>query len=344
MPLAVALLVLAWAGGGTGVEERDDPGWTLAVHVGLMLAGFAGFTVAAAMAALYLWEERRLKRRDTRVFRLPPLEALDRLAGRVALAGGAADGRDRRRADEPRPRRLRRRDGRRALHLGALRRRPRAPPRSRATRPQGRDPPAARLRARRRRAPSHPFRLVKLALVGVSHHQAPVELRERVAVDLEGARAVAGELGRRPRGRRALDVQPHRALPRVRRTTPTSERASEALLELAGDAAGALAPVPTGSPTSPPRCTSSASPPVSTRSCPARARSSARCATRTRRARPGPLLDRLFRQALHAGRRARVETAIGESPASVPAAAAALAQQVFGASTAARSSSSGQAR
>jgi len=32
---------------------------------------------------------------------------------------------------------------------------------------------------------------------------------------------------------------------------------------------------------------------------------------------------------LHAGRRARVETAIGESPASVPAAAAALAQQVF---------------
>ena len=45
---------------------------------------------------------------------------------------------------------------------------------------------------------------------------------------------------------------------------------------------------------------------------------------------PGPLLDRLFRQALHAGRRARVETAIGESPASVPAAAAALAQQVFG--------------
>jgi glutamyl-tRNA reductase len=33
--------------------------------------------------------------------------------------------------------------------------------------------------------------------------------------------------------------------------------------------------------------------------------------------------------ALHAGRRARLETAIGESPASVPAAAAALAQQVF---------------
>jgi glutamyl-tRNA reductase len=44
----------------------------------------------------------------------------------------------------------------------------------------------------------------------------------------------------------------------------------------------------------------------------------------------GPLLGRLFRQALHAGRRARVQTAIGEAPASVSSAAAALAQQVFG--------------
>ncbi len=44
----------------------------------------------------------------------------------------------------------------------------------------------------------------------------------------------------------------------------------------------------------------------------------------------GPVLDRLFRQALHAGKKVRAETAIAESPASVSAAAAALAQQVFG--------------
>jgi glutamyl-tRNA reductase len=44
----------------------------------------------------------------------------------------------------------------------------------------------------------------------------------------------------------------------------------------------------------------------------------------------GTILDRLFRQALHAGRKARVETAIGESPASISSAAAALADQVFG--------------
>jgi glutamyl-tRNA reductase len=45
---------------------------------------------------------------------------------------------------------------------------------------------------------------------------------------------------------------------------------------------------------------------------------------------PGPLLDRVFRQALHAGRKVRAQTAIGESPASVSSAAAALAEQVFG--------------
>ncbi len=45
---------------------------------------------------------------------------------------------------------------------------------------------------------------------------------------------------------------------------------------------------------------------------------------------PGAILDRLFREALHAGKKVRAETAIGESPASVSSAAAALAQQVFG--------------
>jgi glutamyl-tRNA reductase len=45
---------------------------------------------------------------------------------------------------------------------------------------------------------------------------------------------------------------------------------------------------------------------------------------------PGLLLDRVFRQALHAGRKVRAQTAIGESPGSVSSAAAALAEQVFG--------------
>ena len=52
-----------------------------------MLAGFAGLTLAAGLAGLYLWQERRLKRRDAGVLRLrlPPLESLDRLAARTAL-------------------------------------------------------------------------------------------------------------------------------------------------------------------------------------------------------------------------------------------------------------------
>ena len=89
MPVAAGLLVLAWAGGGTGVEESDGDGWALAVHAGLMLAGFASFTVAAATAMLYLYEDRRLTRRDTGLLRLrlPSLEGLERLAVRATLAG-----------------------------------------------------------------------------------------------------------------------------------------------------------------------------------------------------------------------------------------------------------------
>jgi glutamyl-tRNA reductase len=43
----------------------------------------------------------------------------------------------------------------------------------------------------------------------------------------------------------------------------------------------------------------------------------------------GPILHRLFRQALRVGKKVRTETAIGENPASVSAAAAQLAERVF---------------
>lgn len=89
MPVALALLLLAWAGGGTGVHGGDRSGAVLGLHVVLMLAGFAAFTVAAGMALLYLWEERQLKRRDPAVLRmrLPSLESLDRGASAVVLTG-----------------------------------------------------------------------------------------------------------------------------------------------------------------------------------------------------------------------------------------------------------------
>ena len=68
-PVAAVLLAAAWAGGGTGAEG-DHPGVLLATHVALMLAGFAAFALAAGLAALYLWQERRLKRREPTLLRL----------------------------------------------------------------------------------------------------------------------------------------------------------------------------------------------------------------------------------------------------------------------------------
>jgi len=87
MPVAAVLLALAWAGGGTSVHADERSGLVLAVHVGLMLAAFAGLLLAGGMAALYLWQERRLKRHERRVLRVrvPPLEALDRLAARTVF-------------------------------------------------------------------------------------------------------------------------------------------------------------------------------------------------------------------------------------------------------------------
>ncbi len=90
MPLALALFVLAWAAGGAGAVPRSEFGDAfLAAHVGLVLAAFAGFTLAAVLAGLYLWQERRLKRRAPGVLRLraPSLASLDRLTARtIAVA------------------------------------------------------------------------------------------------------------------------------------------------------------------------------------------------------------------------------------------------------------------
>jgi ABC-type uncharacterized transport system permease subunit len=88
MPLAVALFVAARVGGGTASGVRPHYGnLFLVLHVGLVLAAFAGFTLAAALAALYLWEERRLKRRaaDILRLRLPSLVALERLTTRTVV-------------------------------------------------------------------------------------------------------------------------------------------------------------------------------------------------------------------------------------------------------------------
>jgi ABC-type uncharacterized transport system permease subunit len=88
MPLAAVLFVVARIGGGIHTGHRDSYGSLfLVLHVGFVLAAFAGFTLAAALAAIYLWQERRLKERATDILRLrlPPLASLERLARRTIV-------------------------------------------------------------------------------------------------------------------------------------------------------------------------------------------------------------------------------------------------------------------
>jgi glutamyl-tRNA reductase len=172
-----------------------------------------------------------------------------------------------------------------------------------------------------------------LALSGVSHHSAAVELRERVAIDLDAAGALARSLA----ARTDLDCEAV-VLSTCNRTELylASERdeelaahADDALLALAGADAAALAPVAY-------RLADESAALHLFRVAagldslvPGEGEILGQVRDAFEVGAAGPLLDRTFRMALHAGRRARVETAIGESPSSVPAAAAALAEQVF---------------
>jgi len=108
MPLAAALFAIARLGGSLTAPGGDGYSTLfLTLHVGLVMAAFAGFTLAAGLSVLYLWQERRLKRRTPDVLRLslPPLAALERLARRTImvsaplLALGVAAGLERARHD-----------------------------------------------------------------------------------------------------------------------------------------------------------------------------------------------------------------------------------------------------
>jgi ABC-type uncharacterized transport system permease subunit len=90
MPLAATLLVLARVGGGTGDGTRSRYSTMfLVLHVGLVSFAFAAFTLAAALSALYLWQEGRLKdRRPAGLLgRAPSLLTLETLTARtIAVA------------------------------------------------------------------------------------------------------------------------------------------------------------------------------------------------------------------------------------------------------------------
>lgn len=158
----------------------------------------------------------------------------------------------------------------------------------------------------------------RLDLVGVSHHRSPVEVRERVAYDREAsarlARELAGGTGEvvvlstcNRTEVYAVGADAQRPFREAGVETAVYRLHDEgAALHLFRVAAGLDSMVP----------------------------GEGEILGQVRQAfdggAPGPLLDRVFRQALHVGKKVRTQTAIAESPASVSAAAAALAQQVFG--------------
>jgi glutamyl-tRNA reductase len=168
---------------------------------------------------------------------------------------------------------------------------------------------------------------MSVVLVGISHHQAPIELRERAALDP----GRAGELARRLAGDDAEAV----CLSTCNRTElylaadsadEAEDKAEAALLALEAELGPALY-----------RLRDEAAALHLFRVAagldsmvPGEGEILGQVRTAHDAGATGPILNRLFRHALHAGKKARTETAIGESPASVSSAAAALAEQVFG--------------
>ena len=161
---------------------------------------------------------------------------------------------------------------------------------------------------------------MRLSLVGISHHVAPVELRERVALPVEEAAALARELGdavclstcNRTEIYLAEGAEEPAVAALERLAVEPLERVVYRLHDVA--AATHLFRVAAGLDSL----------------VPGEGEILGQVREAYEAARPGPLLDRVFRQALQVGKRVRTDTAIGESPASVSSAAAALAQQVFG--------------
>ncbi|MFL5951513.1 MAG: glutamyl-tRNA reductase [Gaiellaceae bacterium] len=168
---------------------------------------------------------------------------------------------------------------------------------------------------------------MSVVLVGISHHQAPVELRERAALDPERARELALRLAGEQGEAACLSTCNRTELYLADESGDEAERKAEAALlaleqELGPslyrlrDEAAALHLF---------RVASGLDSMV-----PGEGEILGQVRVAHEIGATGPILDRLFRDALHAGKKARTETAIGESPASVSSAAAALAEQVFG--------------
>jgi glutamyl-tRNA reductase len=171
---------------------------------------------------------------------------------------------------------------------------------------------------------------MKLLLIGTSHRLAPVEIRERLAVDPDGAAAL---------GTRLADEGEAVCLSTCNRTEiylaaedpgEADRRVTETLSDLAGVDRAELEPYLY-------RLEHDAAAVHLFRVAagldslvPGEGEILGQVRTAYERGSPGPLLGRLFSHALHTGKKVRTDTAIAESPGTTSSAAAALAAQVFG--------------
>jgi glutamyl-tRNA reductase len=168
---------------------------------------------------------------------------------------------------------------------------------------------------------------MSIVLVGISHHRAPVELRERAALDPQRAAELAGTLAGEGGEAVCLSTCNRTELYLADESPEAAEdKAEAALLALEAELGPALY-----------RLRDEAAARHLFRVAagldslvPGEGEILGQVRAAHAAGATGAILDRLFRQALHAGKKARTETAIGESPASVSSAAAALAEQVFG--------------
>ena len=169
--------------------------------------------------------------------------------------------------------------------------------------------------------------MIHLVLVGTSHHHAPIELREQVALARDDAEALAARLAAEGSEAACLSTCNRTELYLAAEDPEQAEHAAVAALATLGPevepalyrlqdraAAHHLFRVAAGLDSL----------------VPGEGEILGQVRLAHEVGTTGPLLDRVFRQAQHAGRKVRAQTAIGESPASVSSAAAALAEQVFG--------------
>ncbi len=86
LPVAVLLTLEPAFRPGPVVLPFQHTGWIF-LHIGLLLAAYAALILSLLTSVLYLYQERRLKSKQTALRSLPPLDTTDQIARKALLFG-----------------------------------------------------------------------------------------------------------------------------------------------------------------------------------------------------------------------------------------------------------------